>query len=53
MIKQRQLLKDLYAACLAHDDERISELQKEEYQKIFDRKARGKKVSKPKFTLIR
>ena len=52
-MKQRKLLHEIYVACLTHDSTRLSELQLEEFKKIFKRKEEGKSVAKPKYTLIR
>ena len=52
-MKQRQLIHEMYAACLAHDDDRLLELQTKEFRKIIKRKQKGKSVSKPKYTVIR
>jgi hypothetical protein len=52
-MKQRKLLHEIYVACLTHNALRFSELQSEEFKKIFKRKEKGKSVSKPKYTLVR
>ena len=52
-MKQRKILQRIYEACLDHDKRRQLELQMEEFKKIFKRKAEGKSVSKPKYTVVR
>ena len=52
-MKQRQLIHEMYAACLAHDNKRLLELQTEEFRKIMKRKLSGKSVAKHKYTIIR
>jgi hypothetical protein len=52
-MKQRKLLQEVYEACFDHDDNRIAELRKLEFQKIFQRRAEGKQVSSPKWTVVR
>ena len=52
-MKQRKLLEEVYQACFDHDDKKLSELRRLEFQKIFKRRAEGKQVSTPKWTLIR
>jgi hypothetical protein len=41
-MKQSKLLKELYAASLSHDEKRLEELKKIEFEKIIARKAKGK-----------
>jgi hypothetical protein len=49
-MKQSKLLKELYAASLSHNEKRLEELKKIEFQKILARKAKGKPFT-PKWTL--
>ena len=51
-MKQRRLVRELYKACVAHDDSRIAELRKQEFQKILQRKDQGKTFN-PRWTLVR
>jgi len=52
-MKQKKILREIYAACLTHNTTRLYELQLEEFKKIFKRKQEGKSVSKPKYTVVR
>ena len=51
-MKQRKLLEQVYQACFDHDAEKLAELRKQEFQKIFKRRAEGKQVYKPKWTVV-
>jgi hypothetical protein len=52
-MKQKKLVKEVYRACFEHNEERLRELRLEEFRKILKRKAKGKKLTEPKWTLIR
>ena len=51
-MKQRKLLKEVYRACIDHDQERIEELRKKEFEKIIKHKHRGTKFD-AKWTAVR
>jgi len=52
-MKQRKLLQEVYEACFDHDAEKLAKLRKMEFQKIFKRRAEGKQVFTPKWTVVR
>jgi hypothetical protein len=52
-MKQRRLIHEVYEACFDHDDKKLAELRRLEFQKIFQRRAEGKQVSSPKWTVVR
>ena len=52
-MKQRKLLQEVYEACFDHDEKKLSELRRLEFQKIFKRRAEGKQVFTPKWTVVR
>lgn len=41
-MKQGRLVHRVYRACFDHDAEKLAELRKIEFQKIFKRRAEGK-----------
>ena len=41
-MRQRKLVRELYAASVAHDQERVQQLRREEFIKIFRRRAKNK-----------
>jgi hypothetical protein len=49
-MKQSKLLKEVYAASLSHNADRLKELRKLEFEKIAQRKAKGKPFT-PKWTI--
>jgi len=51
-MKQKELVKEMYKACLAKDNERQAELRKLEFAKILARKAKGKQFD-AKWTVFR
>ena len=51
-MKQKKLVIEMYRACVNHDEEKQKKLYKEEFIKIFKRRALGKSFSS-KWTIIR
>ena len=49
-MKQSKLVKEMYQASLSHDEKMIEKLRKLEFEKIINRKAKGKPFT-PKWTL--
>jgi hypothetical protein len=52
-MKQKKLIQEVYEACFDHDAEKLAELRKKEFKKILRRRAEGKQVSTPKWTVVR
>ena len=52
-MKQKKLIREVYRACCDHNEERLRELRLEEFRKILKRKAEGKDLTDPKWTLVR
>jgi hypothetical protein len=45
MVKQKKLVKEVYQACIDHDDVKLAELRKSEFEKIIKRKEQGRKFN--------
>ena len=41
-MKQKKLVREVYQACLSHDAEKMAQLRKVEFKKIFKHRAEGK-----------
>jgi hypothetical protein len=50
-MKQKELIQAVYKACCKHDDKKLSELRKTEFQKIFKHRNQGKPFT-PKWAVI-
>lgn len=44
-MKQKELVYKVYKACFDKDNEQLAELKQQEFKKIFERKAKGKKFT--------
>ena len=51
-MKQHKLVREVYTACLGHDAEKLAQLQKQEFRKIFEHRRKGKPFD-PKWTVVR
>ena len=51
-MKQSRLIHRVYRACFDHDAEKLAELRRQEFHKIFRRRAEGKQVYTPKWTVV-
>ncbi len=51
-MKQKDLVTELYKACLEHNDEKMKKLCIKEFEKIIKHKEKGKKFT-PKWTVTR
>ena len=52
-MKQKDLVKEMYQACLDGNKERQAELRQEETARILMKRAEGKTTFGPKWTLFR
>lgn len=52
-MKQRELIREMYKACIEKDHERTRELYAEEMRKIIERRQQGKRLTSPKWAVVR
>jgi hypothetical protein len=52
-MKQNKLVRKVYEACIENNLERLQELKKKEFAKIFKRKGNGKTTFGSKWSVIR
>ncbi len=51
-MKQKNLIQQVYQACIRHDTQALKNLQQEEFQKIFQRRKKHKDFD-AKWTVVR
>jgi restriction endonuclease S subunit len=52
-MKQNKLVRKVYEACIENNLERLQELKKKEFAKIFKRRGNGKALFGSKWTVIK
>lgn len=52
-MKQTKLIREVYQACLEHNDQKLQELKKKEFVKIFKHRENGKSVVGTKWSVIK